>query len=91
MYRFNLKKNACDDIFQECLCKIYEKLHLYDTSRPLGPWMMTVSYHTALDFFAKHQQSQDAYRDMSEIETFLDTMQEHGDSPSLEIEKTYKE
>lgn len=91
MYRFNLKKQACDDIFQESLCKIYEKLHLYDVSKPLSPWMLTVSYHTAIDFLAKHQPSKDAYRDMQEIETFLDRMQEHSEAPSVDLEKSYKE
>lgn len=48
--RLAVSEANLDDAAHEMLVDVYEKLHLYDGSRPLRPWLFGFAYRVARDF-----------------------------------------
>lgn len=44
---------ATDDLFQETLLRLHKYRYRYDASRPLLPWLFTISHNALVDYLRK--------------------------------------
>ena len=47
--------DEAQDVFQEGFIKVFQKLHLYNGSGPLGAWIRRTIVNCALDYLRKQQ------------------------------------
>lgn len=59
VYRLSLRMlgsgSDAEDAVQEVFMKVHRSLHTYDASRPLKPWLGTITYHICLKRLSKVQ------------------------------------
>lgn len=49
VYRFARDPDDAEDMLQDAFLRIFDKLHLYDSSRPFGPWAYRVTANICRD------------------------------------------
>lgn len=57
--RYAQNRSEADDILQEAFVKVFEKLHTFAFTGPLGAWIRRIVVHTAINYYkqqAKHNQ-----------------------------------
>jgi RNA polymerase sigma factor (sigma-70 family) len=64
-YRYCGNRNDAEDVLQESFIKVFQKLHQWQNSGPLGGWIRTVVVNTNLTFL-RERQKKTALHDVSE-------------------------
>src|SRR5215208_7079019 len=42
-----------EDVAQEALFQAYRKLHIFDESRPMAPWLFRIAHNRCIDFLRR--------------------------------------
>ena len=48
--RLGIRRNDLEDLAQEVFLRAYRDWQRYDQSRPVRPWLFSITYHVAVDF-----------------------------------------
>lgn len=73
---------AAQDVVQETFLRIYQRIHLFDETRPFEPYLLTSVVHAALNVARRDIRMASFNDDLAEIEVLLDG----GKSPEAQIE-----
>ncbi len=49
LFKTTHQMDLAEDVFQETFIKVYQKKHLFDTSRPFRPWLFRIGINCAND------------------------------------------
>jgi RNA polymerase sigma-70 factor, ECF subfamily len=58
LVRYLGDSSLADDVFQNTFLQVYTKIAMYETGRPVRPWLYTIATHQAIDAIRRHRRHQ---------------------------------
>jgi RNA polymerase sigma-70 factor (ECF subfamily) len=81
-YRLMGERRAAEDLAQEAFIRAYQRLHLFDPTRPFGPWIRRVAANLCLNALTLHPPPISSLEDERDAPT-----QAESDDPEARVEQ----
>jgi len=93
LYRYLGSSHLAEEVFQATFLHVHQKRHLYQSGRPVRPWLYSIATHLAIDALRKAGHSRAVSLDSAALNddvdagTLLNMLEAHTPTPLGELEE----